>query len=64
LTSQVADDNPKNFGCKFFTGTTTLPEGAQYIPRAWWDADPDGAADVFYFDLETPPRRLGHLIYR
>jgi hypothetical protein len=37
--------------------TEPLDEGAQYRLRAWWDGDPEGVADVFYFDLA--PRRLG-----
>jgi hypothetical protein len=34
---------------------TALEQDAQYALRAWWDADPDGVTDVFYFDLATPP---------
>ena len=37
--------------------TEPLDEGAQYRLRAWWDDDPQGVADVFYFDLASPPPR-------
>lgn len=34
---------------------STLDDEAQYQLRAWWDVDPKGVADVFYFDLASPP---------
>ncbi|MBW6467131.1 MAG: hypothetical protein K0B06_11550 [Brevefilum sp.] len=36
--------------------TEPLDEDAQYTLRAWYDEDPEGVADVFYFDLAPPPQ--------
>lgn len=32
-----------------------LDDEAHYRLHAWWDGDPAGVTDVFYFDLAPPP---------